>query len=166
MKRLLFLIALLGGTPFYGCAQGLVLNSGDTYTLEFTNFHFESHLPIPVDPYTRVLIGTHNFTGAFLLEAFEDNTAQVPLFSTNAIAGSAPTDFYFGPAWEDLQGVIRIDMLSGSMNLVVILGAVITPGGNVYSQSVTPVPEPTTWSLLALGAVALLASRHLHCRSS
>jgi hypothetical protein len=133
------------------------LYTGDVFTFEFNDFHFESHLPVPTDPYTRVILGKEDFTGSFLFEVFEDSTTQAALFSTNVIAGIGPsTDFHLSPAWADLQGVFRVTVESGSMRIPVFLGAVITSSGDVFSQSVTPVPEPNTLSLLITLALSLL----------
>lgn len=165
MKRMLLIIALLGTSSLCGLGQGLTLNAGDVFTFEFNNLQFESHLPVPTDAYTRVLIGKQNFTGSFLFEAFEDNSAQAPLFSADVVAGVNPSsDFYFGPAWQDLQGVIQITMESGSMTIPVMLGAVVTPTDDVYSQSVNVIPEPTVMALLFAGAMPLLLMRRRKAR--
>jgi hypothetical protein len=156
MKRLILCMALLAVIPFRAFSQGLVLNTGDVFTFEFNNFHLESHLPPPQDPYTRILLGKRDFTGAFLFEVFEDNVTQPAVFSTDVIATVNPsTDFHLSPIWSDLQGVFRMTIESGSVTIPVLLGAVITSEGVVYSQSVTPVPEPTTWSLVVTLASSL-----------
>jgi hypothetical protein len=156
MKGLLFIIALLAATPFRGFSQGVLLQAGDLYTCDFSNLQFQFHVPsgVPYNPLTRVLLGKQNFSGSFLLEAFEDNSTQPPLFSTNVTSQTpVSTDFYFGPAWQDLQGTIRVTMLSGSMNLNLLMATVTTSGADVYSQTVTPTPEPSPVGLLS--AVAL-----------
>jgi len=166
MKRLLFVITLLAAIPFRGFSQGVLLQSGDLYTCDFNNLQFQFHVPdgAPYNPLTRIVIGKQNFSGSFLLEAFENNATQPPLFSTNVTSLAAiPTDFYFGPAWQDLQGTVRLTMLSGSMNLNLLMATVTTSGPDVYSQTISVVPEPSPLSLLAAAALPIWYLRR--CRT-
>jgi hypothetical protein len=72
-----------------------------------------------------------------------------------------PTDFYFGPAWQDLQGTVRLTMLSGSMNLNLLMATVTTSAPDVYSQTITTVPEPSPFGLLAVAALPIWYLRRL-----
>ena len=156
MKRVLVLGSLLALAPVCGWSQGLIMNAGDSYTCEFNDLQLE--IPGTTNStITRVLVGRQSFSGSFEFEAFESSLAEQPLFSAT-VTPSDSSDFYFGPAWQDLQGFVRVTMLSGSMNLRVILGAVTTPAGDIYSQSIYPVPEPVGSSWMAgmmAGAAAL-----------
>jgi hypothetical protein len=82
MKRVLFIITLLAATPFRGFSQGLLLQAGDLYTWDFNNLQFQFHIPdgAPYNPLTRIVVGKQDFSGSFLLEAFENN-ARSPLYS-------------------------------------------------------------------------------------
>jgi hypothetical protein len=165
MKRVLLLIVLLAATPIRSFSQGVLLQAGDVYSCEFNNLQFQFHIPPgpAYNPLTRLLIGKQDFSGSFLVEAFEDNLTQPPLFSTNVSSLVATsTDFYFGPAWQDLQGAVRVTMLSGSMDLSVLLATVTTSGPDVYSQSIVPAPEPSPVGLLAAAALPMW---YLHRRT-
>ena len=58
-------------------------------------------------------------------------------------------------SWQDRQGAIRFTMVSGSITVDSIIVESILPGPSlssydVYSETFTPVPEPTVTSLLAV----------------
>jgi hypothetical protein len=53
-------------------------------------------------------------------------------------------------------------MVSGSMSIPVFLGAVITPSGDVYSQSVMPIPEPSAFGMLIVAGAPVLMLRRQH----
>ena len=162
MRRLFLLAGWLLAAPVPGLSQGLILNAGDSYTCEFNDLQLE--IPGTANStITRVLIGRQSFSGAFEFEAFENSLAEQPVFSATVTPADS-SDFYFGPAWLDLQGFVRVSMLSGSMNLRVILAAVTTPTGDVYSQSIDPVPEPAVTGLIAAAASGLVVLRALRRR--
>jgi hypothetical protein len=161
MKRPVLIITFMLAHALCAFSQGVFLQAGDLYTREFDDFQFQFHIPpdAPFDPRTMVLIGKLNFSGSFLLEAFEDNTAQPPIFTTNFVSQAGISSvYYFGPAWQDLQGVVRLTMLSGSMDLKQIMGTVILPSADVYSQTIIPVPEPSPLALLFLAVVPIWCS--------
>ncbi|HWH70251.1 MAG TPA: PEP-CTERM sorting domain-containing protein, partial [Candidatus Sulfotelmatobacter sp.] len=138
-------------------SQGVTLKAGDNFSCEFNNLQFQFQVPpgAPYNPLTRLLLGMHNFSGSFLVEAFEDSAAQPPVFSTNVTSQAASSDFYFGPAWQDLQGMARVTMLSGSMDLTLLMGTVTTPTIDVYNQSIYVVPEPSPLGLLLVAGLPM-----------
>jgi len=156
MKKSLLLFLFAAGIAFSGRTQDLYLQAGDVQTFEFDNFAFQFQIPpgSTYNPLTRLLIGKQNFSGSFLVEAFENSTSETPVFS-ETVDPTTTSVFYFGPSWEDFQGVARITMLSGSMDLTVILATVTTPSQDVYAQTIIPAPEPAAW-LIGLAAVPAL----------
>jgi len=79
-------------------------------------------------------------TDTFRFEAFENRISEPAIFSTNLTAGAGAPDFTFGRAWQDLQGVFRVTMLSGSAVLPGFFGSVVTTNG-LYSLKVQVAPR-------------------------
>ncbi|HWX22474.1 MAG TPA: hypothetical protein VN578_21445 [Candidatus Binatia bacterium] len=155
MKRLLLILGLSANIPGVATSQ-ISLNTGDSFTFEFTHFDFQAHGL--TGPSARVGLSFQGFVGTDTLQfnAFEDSPAQPPIFSTTLTASMGSPDFTFGPAWQDLQGAFSVTMLSGSTTLLEFFGSVITASGDLYSLKVIPVPEPSPFELLAVGGLALL----------
>jgi len=153
--RTLLTVGLAAAIPFVASSQ-VLLNAGDSFTYEFTNFDFQAHGL--TGPSARVGLGLQGFSGTDSLrfEAFENTPAQPAIYSTTLTPAGYP-DFTFGAAWQDLEGSFRVTMLSGSATLTDFFGSVVTTGGDLYSLKVTVVPEPSAWSLLGTIGLPLLA---------
>jgi len=97
------------------------------------------------------------------LDFYENSSSELPVASqffsstgTSAIAGFVPS------LWQDHQGVVRLTMNEGSVELDRLSFTVINAG--VGYQGAVPVPEPSTIALLALLALFIprrLLKKHL-----
>ena len=100
MRALLITFSLVVAIPFVASSQ-VLLNAGDSFTYEFTNFDFQAHGL--AGPSARVGLGFQGFSGTDSLrfEAFESTPVQPAIYSTTLTAGAGSPDFTFGPAWQD-----------------------------------------------------------------
>jgi hypothetical protein len=166
-KPIATIAALL--SPFSVLAQGsLTLNAGETYTFEF------STLPLigPTTPglpfntfgsLSGIFSPSLQPGSAILFEMFEGSVAETATGSQTLSAPvglpAPPGPFMFvDGAWQDLQGAVRISMLSGSATLSIAKASVVRDeaGGLFeYSSSVLPVPEPSPFVLIGAGSIAL-----------
>jgi hypothetical protein len=105
-------------------SQGVLLNAGDSFIFEFTSLDYIG----PSGPgdsslfFARFTAGTFGGDDSVLIELFPDSLAEVPLVFT-FFGEEAPrrTNLIyratvFGPSapfWEDLQGIVRVTMLTG-----------------------------------------------------
>jgi hypothetical protein len=140
----------------------LTLNSGDVFTYEFTSLMPVSGDPGPLNPlgnYSAILNPVTVQPGDTIrLEMFENSLTEAPIDSRTWVNQSlvicqAPN------AWDDLQGVIRLTMLSGSVTVDVITLRALTPSGgtpplNIWESTFVPVPEPSTGALPGASLVA------------
>jgi hypothetical protein len=157
MQILRFQLFFCVATHCFG--QGFLLTAGNTYTFEFTNLDFQGSSL--TGPSTRIGLELLGFSGteALQFEAFENSSSESPIFSTNLIASVGSPDFTFAPAWQDLQGVFQIDILSGSATLQGYFVSVTTTDGDFYSSKFNAVPEPPAISLIFLGSGVLIYVR-------
>lgn len=180
MKTFITLATLLAAS-LVAEAQGVILTSG-----QYMDWTFSSLSPIgPADPYSielyEVTLGWAD--GSFVsgssvtLSLFETATTETPfrtidLYGSDSlpppptggitieplnpvgILGLSGTD---SPAWQDLQGVIRLSVTSGSIE-VNLLSCETVVDGFLYGGA-APVPEPQSSALLAL-AFLLFSFRH------
>ena len=165
MKRLVFIATLwAAGLPAY---SQLVLNAGDSWTYQFTALPriITGSGPTP-------LLGGYYFSlsgyevGADLLriEMFENSLAEAPIYSALLNVDPAIDSCSKTGAWADFQGVARLTMLSGSATLDDVTFYHQQPtGSDSWTRNelrVVPVPEPTTWSLLAIGMGLVIRQTH------
>jgi hypothetical protein len=142
-------------------AQGqLVLNQVDTWTYEFSSLPFQGG----TNAFQTTLHGEFGFSinsGSFqngdtlAYEMFENNTSEVPICS-QTMASAPPYSLVCSSpmAWQDVQGIVRFRMLSGSITVDNVTLRAITPSPslssyNLYESSFTPVPEPVPWHFFA-----------------
>jgi len=152
MKNGLVIVGMVFGIAGVGRCD-MLLNAGDTFTYEFQTVPFEysvlppqfltvnAHFGYGLDPATF-----DSTTDMIRVEAFETSTNEPPFFSGSSpnavgyawIVQSSPTH------WQDLQGVLRITVVTGSVVLRSIqVGVVITRAGGGYSAYNTPtIPVP------------------------
>ena len=172
-SRLAILAALLAVSDAHG--QGsLTLNSGDVYTFEFNTLAFSGPWARAMPPAAPVALvtgslvpGTFQPGSVLLFEIFE-NTATEPAAASQTLVaevGGVPgAAFWASDTWQDLQGTMRVSMLSGwgtfdTLNVIAIRDDAGTLIG--YGMSALPVPEPNTGFVLAFGFLALMISRRL-----
>lgn len=167
MKQLL-IISLWLSILFRGFGQGVLLNTGDSYAYQFSSLPFggfstsgnpRAYFSLPIFPSDLGPSGTLRF------EMFEDTPNGIPIFSRTLTMSSSiwDTDGTVPNAWADIQGSIRLTMLSGSIAINVFsLQAMIpagTSGFNVYGGRVYPIPEPSALSFLVFGFQFILETR-------
>jgi len=146
----------------------VTLNAGQSYDFEFSTLAgYSSSEPFGWNvsiSYTTFAVGD-----AFHFELLENLATDAP-FATNGpppiISGGflpGPSGWGFGsldtsPDWNDLQGIVRFTVDSGSVFFDTIEVSKYL-GGDSYSQ-VFSIPEPHSWALLVFGTAACLFRRN------
>ena len=157
MTRNLAIIGLVLGN----CALGrcdLLLNTGDVFTYKFDTIPFyfsvfppqvlvpNAHFGCALDPATF-----DRNSDVVRIEAFETGTNEPPFFSATAQNAQPAWTVQSAPQppqhWQDLQGVLRVTVVTGSVILQAIyFGAVRSRadgGYDAYNSPTTPVPLPS-----------------------
>jgi len=163
--QLLALLLFLAGKASFA-QGGLTLNAGDSYVYQFSNLPLQSISLNPGKPdnlSVNFQLGSFTTNGSLLAEMFEDSTSEVPVASqtlTYDPSLSIPAPLFailLSPnAWQDLQGVVRFSMLSGSATITQFrVKTVLTdPAGYaIHWEIIQPVPEPSLFSLVGVGSV-------------
>lgn len=162
----LFSAILLGATCSVASAQ-VTLNAGDVFTHEFNFLNSAGMTDLPVGPlgnYSAILNPLTVQPGdVIFLELFENSLAETPV-ATRTFDGLSLVSCQAAFAWQDLQGAIRLTMLSGSATLDVITLRALTPSAgplplNAWDLTIVPVPEPGGLALAGLGLAAALGWR-------
>ncbi len=167
MRNLVACFSLLAScTIVYG--QGVLLGPGQSYTFEFTSLPYVR--PAQTDSGSLAAYfapGTFSDGESVLLEIFANTLSDAPLTSSYTHSGPAnPLDSVAlaevwrstdPPYFPDLQGNARVTMLNGDAQLDGFNVQQVISGG-VYSQYF-PVPEPSTFALIALGLAVLVRAR-------
>ena len=141
------------------CYCQLHLNAGDTYIYQFSSLPLVQQFPAEGHFFTASSFVTLN-TETLLpgdqlrLEMFENSPADAPFCSTT-LFGSGSCFANLG--WQDLQGAVRLTMLSGSVQVETIGLEVVTlipftPLAGHYYSTITPVPEPSAILLMTLSS--------------
>jgi hypothetical protein len=126
MKCIFVFAAALLLTAWSGNSQ-VSLRAGDSYNYQFDTLAFQGNLTfgiagpsgtvfLYVDPSSPISLGP---TNSYKVEMFGDTPAQAPILSRIITAASSiyDTDYRVPDAWGDLQGSIRVTVLSGSITL-------------------------------------------------
>lgn len=157
-------------------AQGsLSLNEGDSYTYLFSNLPLRSITTRPVDgPFGSLDVGMDGYDSGerLLVEMFETSASELPISSL--IVWVDPNSFPQLPpgnprlvvngAWQDLQGAIRLTMVSGSVSIPWFTVTVFLPDQNGFADhelTVACVPEPSSLSFVIVGAVFVLVAQSI-----
>jgi len=148
----------------------LLLNAGDSWTYQFNTLPFTglvSSFTTNTGGSLTIVVNGSSFPpgSSMTYSMYENSPSEAPIFS--ATMNGAPPYTVSGSqngAWQDIQGAIRLTMNSGSARIDTITLQAIVAGPslssyNVYSTSFTPVPEPATWTLVALGFGAAIVWR-------
>ena len=146
----------------------MLLNVGESYTHQFETLPFIlTGVGTPpggahFEWMGRVLPGVNEVQ----VEMFENSVAEAPLSSTTVLrsgSGLEPigTNVFVLNAWQDLQGVVRISVLSGSFSVSDLDFASSVPIGdhlNIYHQhlSFEVVPEPSPALLFTTAGIVVL----------
>ncbi len=158
------------------CSGQMVLNTGDVWTYDFNNLPHTGNISV----FTTNPIGSFAFTvhdssfqngDRLLYEMFENSTNESPLVS-GIMSSASPLTITSdrASAWQDLQGVVRLSMLDGSVTIDSVTLEAIVSGPNlsqyeIHSSTFVPTPEPGTWGLLALGLAGIAFFRSIRKRS-
>lgn len=137
----------------------LVLNAGDTFTYAFNTLPLETIVPtspqdVPSGMFTLFYVIAP--AGASVhYDVFENTAAEAPIFSGAADSLAPLVHCEIPGAWQDLQGTIRVTMVSGSAIVDFVNFRVNSPRDastqNIFN-AIIPVPEPGTAHLLGCGA--------------
>jgi PEP-CTERM motif len=163
MKSILLSLTLLW-PPALWAQSFLHLTVGESYSYEFSTVPFTQAgtmlsqrgvgifylTSTDLDPASQVKVEMfEGRLGEILLETHVANTE-------NGVWVGVPG------AWQDLEGSMRLTVLTGAVDLTGI-GVVVVAGGpgplfdsNLYGYNqIIPVPEPSTWSLFGAGLLAV-----------
>jgi hypothetical protein len=162
-------------TTFDAYAQGtLTLNAGDTYTYQFSSLSLQGtwdvqdHPGVPIGRVDGFFVpGSFQPGSSLLVEMFEDTPSSSPIASqtlNSPVGFPAPPGplFWSLDAWQDLQGSVRVSMLSGSVTMDFFqVTANRNDSGvmNSYRSSALPVPEPNPISLMGVGVLLITLMR-------
>jgi len=137
------------------CSHGqLLLNPGDTWAYKFDSLPKTGSISMfvtnPVGSVAFTVDASSFQKGDELrYEMFENSLSEQPICSglITSVPPSTAT-CQAAASWQDLQGVIRLTMISGSMSVTGITLLVIRPGPSlssydVYSSTFVPVPDPS-----------------------
>ena len=150
--------------------QGVHLLPGQSLSIEFNGVdgcHFTESSP---GSYVAIGLG-NDILGpgeSVRLEMFEDDVNASPFATQTYSPPTVVTSLaMYGPqAWFDYQGLVRVSVLSGSVD---VGGAyfIVSPDLFTYCSTSVTVPEPNTILLLALIGVTSTAVsiRRIHTRA-
>src|SRR5437868_1419283 len=121
------------------CDAQLLLKPGDTWAYRFDSLPKTGNISVfvtnPVGAVTFTVDGSTFQSGDELrYEMFENNLSEMPICS--GLISSVPPvtrTCQASSSWQDLQGVIRLTMISGSMTVTGISLQVIRGGASLSS---------------------------------
>jgi len=165
MKTSEFFAAALLMTSLAGYGQ-VTLGTGASYTYRFERLEFQGKSTfgiaepsgtvfLYVDPTFPSGLGPND---AYRVEIFEDTSADPPVLSRTITATSSihETDYRVRGIWGDLQGCIRVTVLSGSITLRGFSFQAIKVGSpvefDIYGTSRIFIPPPPVLSILPAGS--------------
>ena len=167
MKKniLIAIVFILGFFVSPIVTAAIILNTDDVFEFEFTTLAFDSFSDSGPGWDIFGLTGDATTSGGeFYLELFEDDLEETPFFTDYFVQPNLwPEEYGFAAKsntdrWQDIQGVIRLTMISGSLSLNKLYFEVSTDD-SVYQEMFVPVPEPATLCLLTFGGLFLRKRR-------
>jgi len=175
MKKLSLTLISIIALPLSSLAQdSLHFSAGQSFSYTFSTLDFvqSGALVEQSGGVSFYRLAQPSPNDAVLLELFENNLQEAPVASqvfTDRFGD--PTGFGRGGLWQDLQGAVRLTVVSGSMDLTGLRFTVGTgPLDFNYYQTFVAVPEPGTLGLsLLIGGCVLtwhLARRRCNKRTS
>jgi len=120
MKKLAVLTAILLATCSFAHSQ-LTLGPGETYTYEFETLSPTERYEIGFPPVAAMSVTIYGFQSgdALRIEMFEDDPMGAPFCERTVTNTTNPLHFSCSELyhWQDLQGSIRLTMVSGSATI-------------------------------------------------
>ena len=159
MQRVIVLVVILIAVSS-SSLRAQLLTPGQSFTYSFLeadliNFG-DASSPNPRGYATFYSDPARSTPGAvFTVDLFESNTGESPIASNT---GSSTVTANANNAWQDLQGVARVTVVSGDIYFDPLVVGIYRPGGIDYEfySATVPVPEPGAVTLGALGLLGLL----------
>ncbi len=140
---------------------GLVMNEGETYAFEFTSLPYDSEYSEGSLSYASVVASpASSIPSTFEIFYYENSLTENPI--RNRQAGLDPNfgSILFGSLidtilapWQDLQGIVFIEVTKGSIELESIRTATVI-GSSLYEQTFA-VPIPNSFALIFTGFLIL-----------
>jgi hypothetical protein len=152
--------AFAGLLAFAGNVMGeVIIGPGNTYVFDFNLTY--SRPSNSLDGNCALVSFSRSFQSfGGRMDYFSNSVLELPFLSHPFGApGSDPVDIGYGfgrtqpPPWPDLQGVIRVTVLSGVAHVEKLSVTEIVNGGLYSGTFLAVVPEPSTYSLLMIGIV-------------
>ena len=136
-------------------AQGVHLNAGDWIAIGFDSVGGCSFTELAPPSNVGVAFGNDSLGvgDSLRLEMFENSLNELP-FAVSEYSSATPLTFVQlgGPiAWRDFQGLVRVSMLSGAVDVRYAHFIVGLNANTICSATVFAVPEPSTFWLAGLG---------------
>lgn len=172
-KASLFATVVASLNTCIGLYAQAVLTTPSSFEYAFNGLPFVTVVggfpPQTPDGQLRLSLSGFDAGDVMRVEMFENSLGGTPVYSGDW--NIAPGHAISVPgAWQDLQGGIRLTMLSGSVVLdsfdIAALVPFIGPGGTqryaVYASTVVPVPEPAILGLVAASIPAWYLARRFN----
>ena len=166
LKFLALFSVLAAFTKFSPSANAqTLLSEGQSYDFSFSSLSLSSVSSEPFGWFVDVSFAIDLVESGEILriELLEDSNADAPFASTTPVGlPMGATSWGFGttlpsPEWDDLQGIVRFRMESGSVGVNTIEVTKYLSGDS-YSQTFV-IPEPAATAMLLFGAALCLLVR-------
>jgi hypothetical protein len=167
MKRALTVAALIMMGCWHVYPQGVVLSAGETYLYQFTTLPLRgtyTSIEPPAPPFGKFdgLLSSFAPGGSMLFEMFESSTNDTPIavqYLQSPAGGGLPPPpgprMWADGAWQDLQGVVRFTMLSGSASVIDFRVSAVRSEPAGFVEYSSTIPEPGVLPLVLFGAAFL-----------
>lgn len=169
MKAIFAMVVVVFSIVFQVESQGFIINQGESALFSFTGLDFFSTNTNLFSVVEARLFGSPGALASgesLQMEYFADSSGLGTPFLTQAITNTSVGVYWdaigfitASSAWDDLDGSVRVTMLTGDTLLQFIRFKVDRPGETFIS--VQTIPEPDPWSLLLTGGAVFLLAKIL-----
>ena len=133
-----------------GSANASLIQQGETFIFRFDTLDLAGSQSSNILMNIRLNYASSNIFGtseSMRLAFYEDDLTQTPFFSDFLVTSSLSAvqnsyQQFFENYWADLQGVVRLEMIIGSIELQDIQITVRTDGGGDYYSSTFEIADP------------------------